>query len=299
MSEELSRPLRAPWFPPGTPEPGFAPKYLLLGPLELRREGLPCTPTALKPRALLALLLLHANRPASVSSLIEELWDGRAPQSAVSALQMYVSRLRRVLDPGHSRGGGDARRHPVLRTAGAGYLLAVGPGELDLDLFRARAEFGRSLLLRGDCAKAAAVFRSALGMWRGQPLGDLVQACLPPYYAVRLAEERLAVLHDRIGADICAGRAREVVGELEELCARHPLREAFHEQLMLALSLTGRRAEALEAFGRARRTVVAETGIEPGPGLQAAQRALLAGQRPPQAGHERCCPTARLQPLAG
>ncbi|MEU4727280.1 AfsR/SARP family transcriptional regulator [Streptomyces sp. NPDC023588] len=269
-------------------EPADGPTYLILGPVEIRRGGLPRTPTALKRRALLALLLLHANRPSSVDMLVEELWDGHPPRSAVATLQMYVSGLRRILDPGHSRDGGDARRHPVLRTAGSGYLLHVGPGELDLDCFRLEAAFGRRLLSAGDCAAAGEVFRSALALWRGRPLGDLDQACLPAYYGVRLEEERLALVHDRIGADICGGRAREVTGELEELCARHPLREEFHAQLMTALADTGRRAEALDAYTRARRTVVENTGIEPGPALQAAQRALFAGTRPVQAGHERC-----------
>ncbi|MFJ7153316.1 BTAD domain-containing putative transcriptional regulator [Streptomyces sp. NPDC101118] len=224
---------------------GYAPKYLVLGPLELRRGGLPCTPTPLKHRALLALLLLHANRPASVHALVDGLWGGRPPRAAVATLQMYVSALRRILDPAHRLGGGDARRHPVLRTSGAGYLMAVAPGELDLDLFRTRAALGRELLAGGDCAAAGAVFRSALALWRGLPLGDLGQACLPPHYAVRLSEERLAVLYDRIGADLCAGRAREVAGELRELCARHPSYEGFREQLVLALAGTGHRADVL------------------------------------------------------
>lgn len=264
------------------------PRYLILGPVEVHLAGRPCTPTALKRRALLALLLLHANKTFSVDTLIDELWDGRPPRSAVAALQMYVSGLRRTLDPGHSQGGRDARQHPLLRTAGSGYVLRVGPGELDLDGFRKAAVLGRGLLASGDCRGAGEAFRDALAMWRGSPLGDLGQAGLPAHYGVRLEEERLALIHDRIGADTCQGRAREVVGELEELCARHPLREAFHEQLMLALADTGRRAEALDAYTRARRAVVENMGIEPGPALQTAQHTLLGGGRPANAGHERC-----------
>ncbi|MFJ6939360.1 BTAD domain-containing putative transcriptional regulator [Streptomyces sp. NPDC101132] len=248
---------------PGPPEAeaagGCAPTYLVLGPLELRRGGLPCTPTPLKHRALLALLLLHANRPASVDTLVAELWGGRPPRSAVATLQMYVSALRRVLAPGHRLGGGDARRHPVLRTSGSGYLMAVAPGELDLDLFRARAARGRELLAGGDCAAAGAAFRSALALWRGLPLGDLGQACLPPHYALRLSGERLGVLYERIGADLCAGRAREVVAELRELCARHPLYEGFPELLVQAQAGSGQR-----------------TGT------------LRDGPFPPPRGHERC-----------
>ncbi|MEU2156212.1 BTAD domain-containing putative transcriptional regulator [Streptomyces sp. NPDC019396] len=278
----------------GTQPPGEA-TYLVLGPLEVRRAGRLCTPSALKQRALLILLLLHANRPFPMYTLIDELWGGSPPRSAVSALQMYVSGLRRTLEPGHSRGGHDARTHPLLRTSGSGYLLQVRPGELDLDRFRGSAALGHELMAARDCAAAADAFRQALSLWRGTPLGDLGQSCLPDHYAVRLEEERLALVHDRIAADICRGRAREVVGELAELCARHPLREGFHEQLMVALAETGRRAEALDTYARARRTVVENTGIEPGPGLRGTQQALLSGNRPGNAGHERCRPAGAVQ----
>ncbi|MFF3015715.1 BTAD domain-containing putative transcriptional regulator [Streptomyces sp. NPDC057939] len=272
------------------------PTYRILGPLEVHREGVPCTPSSLKLRALLTLLLLHANRRFPSCTLIGELWDGRPPRSAVSAVQMYVSGLRRVLDPAHSRDGGDARQHPLLLTSGNGYLLRVRPGALDLDRFRSMAGAGRDLRAAGDCASAAESFRQALALWRGTPPGDLGQACLPAHYTVRLEEERLALVHARIGSDICGGSAREVVGELEELCARHPLREDFHEQLMLALATAGRGAEALNAYARARRTVVENTGIEPGPGLRTAQHALLSGARPDNAGHDGCRPVGPLRP---
>lgn len=267
----------------------------MLGPLEVRRDGQPCTPTALKRRALLALLLLHANEPLSVTVLIDELWDCHPPRSATATLQMYVSGLRHTLDPDHRFAGRDPRQHPVLRTEGSGYRLRARPGELDLDHFQALAGLGRSQLQSGRCAVAGASFRGALALWRGTPLGDLGEAALPSHYRVRLEEERLAVVHDRIGADICQGRSREVIGELEELCARYPLREAFHEQLMLALARTGRCAEALGAYARARRTVVEDTGMEPGPALRATQRALLDGHWPNDTRHERCRPAPPAQ----
>ena len=273
-------------------------EYLILGPLEVRRAGVPWTPNALKQRSLLTLLLLHANRSVPVGMLVDELWDSRPPRTATATLQMYVSRLRRGLDPGHGRAGRDARGHPLLRTMGSGYLLSVGPGELDLDRFRAMAALGRDLMAAGECVLAAESCRQALALWRGTPLADLGEACLPAHYAVRLEEERLALVHSRIGADICRGRALDVVGELEELCARHPLREAFYEQLMIALAESGRRAEALDAYARARRTVVESTGIEPGPGLRSAQQALLTGARPDNAGHERCRPAGMLRSAA-
>lgn len=284
--------------PAGGGGPADGPTYRILGPLEVHRGGVPCTPSSLKRRALLTLLLLHANRRFPTCSLIGELWDDRPPRSAVATVQMYVSGLRRVLAPEHSRGGGDPRRHPLLLTSGNGYLLRVQPGELDLDRFRTLAARGRELRAAGHCTAAAESFHRALALWRGTPFGDLGPACLPAHYTVRLEEERLALVHDRIGVDICTGRAREVVGELEELCARHPLREDFHEQLMLALAAAGRRAEALHAYTRARRAVVEDTGIEPGPGLRAAQQALLSGARPDDTRHDGCRPEGTLHPAA-
>jgi DNA-binding SARP family transcriptional activator len=263
-------------------------RYLILGHMEVHREGRPCTPTAPKPRALLTLLLLNANRTSSVGTLIDELWGGHPPRSAAAALQMYVSGLRRVLDPRHSLDGRDARQHPVLRTTGFGYLLRVEPDALDLERSRKQAALGRRSLAAGECAAAGEQFRSALALWRGRALEDVGHHHIPAYYRARLEEERLALTHDRIGTDICGRRAREVIAELEELCARHPLHESFHEQLMTALADAGRRAEALDAYARARRAMIAETGIEPGPNLQSVQRALLNGLRPVLAGHERC-----------
>lgn len=135
----------------------------MLGPLEVRRDGQPCTPTALKRRALLALLLLHANEPLSVTVLIDELWDCHPPRSATATLQMYVSGLRHTLDPDHRFAGRDPRQHPVLRTEGSGYRLRARPGELDLDHFQALAGLGRSQLQSGRCAVAA---RASAARWR-------------------------------------------------------------------------------------------------------------------------------------
>jgi DNA-binding SARP family transcriptional activator len=211
------------------------------------------------------------------------------PRSAAATLQLYISDLRRVLDCGHAEAGRAPGRHPVLPSRPAGYELSVQPGELDLYRFRALAAVGRDRITGGRCAEAAEAFADALALWRGPAaLGDLGRADLAPSYTARLDEERLALLYDRIGTEICRGRGPAAVPELQELCARHPLREQFHEQLMLALCAAGRRAEALDVYARARRTLIHEVGIEPGPGLRAAQQAILDGRAPCDAAHRDC-----------
>lgn len=262
--------------------------YRLLGPVELLRDGEPCTPAALKIRALLAVLLLHANESMSAERLIDELWQVDPPRSAAATLQLYVSDLRRVLDHAHADTGRPPGRHPVLPSRPAGYELSVQPGELDLHRFRELAAEGRDRVAAGLCAEAGAAFTEALALWRGPALSDLGRADLARSYTARLDEERLALLHDRFGTEICRGRGPAAVPELQELCVRHPLREQFHEQLMLALCAAGRRAEALDAYAKARRTLIDEVGIEPGPALRAVQQAILAGRAPCDAAHRSC-----------
>jgi DNA-binding SARP family transcriptional activator len=163
--------------------------------------------------------------------------------------------------------------------------LELAPEQLDLAQFRSLAGHGRKQRLAGRCARAGALFRRALALWRGPALLDLDRLGVFEPYAIRLEEERTGLLLERIGVDLCQGRSIEVVGELKELCARHPMGEGFHQQLMLALYQTGRRVEALEVYGRVRQTMIDEIGIEPGPGLAATQRAILGGREMPAIGH--------------
>ncbi|RKN03767.1 hypothetical protein D7319_30670 [Streptomyces radicis] len=263
-------------------------RFQVLGPLGVVRDGRPCTPSALKRRVLLAVLLLSANRPVSVGQLIDELWSSRPPRSAVATLQMYVSGLRRALDPAHSAAHRDARSHPRLSTELAGYRLRVRPGELDLERFRTLASTGRRLVGEGHCGQAGLAFRRALSLCRGRPLSDLGTVGMLAPSITRLAEERLAVERESYETALCQGHGPLVIGELKEQCVRHPLQETFHEQLVLALCQAGRRAEALAAYASARRLIVGEIGVEPGPALRAAQRAALHDQYLVTARHPRC-----------
>lgn len=274
--------------------PGGRLRFGILGPLEVLQDGESRTPTAPLQRALLTLLLLHGNELLPVTRIIDTLWGDRPPRSAVPALQGYISAVRRVLTPSWARAG-NARRHPLLLTRPTGYVLRVENDQLDLYEFRRLASAGRQRVRDGQCAEASALFQQALAIWRGPALADLHRCGAVDRYAVRLETERVALLEERIGADLCQGRCLELVGELEELCARYPLRESFHEQMMLALHRSGRRAEALRVYQRAHQTMVEEAGIEPGPGLRALQQAILNGIEPAsrlspsaRAGHP-CC----------
>jgi DNA-binding SARP family transcriptional activator len=262
--------------------------YRVLGPLAVLRDGVPCTPGPLKHRTLLALLLLSANDPFPAHRLVGALWGARPPRSAIAALQIYISSLRRLLDPAHSAAHRDAREHPVLGTEASGYVLRVRPGQLDLDRFRTIVASGRARLARGHCHEAGEMFRRALEMWPGRALSDVERSGVLDAHLARLAQERLAVVRDHIDVVICRGQGHEVIGGLERLCADHPRYEEFHRQLMQALSRAGRRTEALDAYARAREVMVRDFGVEPGPVLRTAQHALLAGRHPYSDEHARC-----------
>src|SRR6266511_750625 len=232
-------------------------EFRILGPLEvLDDEGRPIPIHRGKEQALLAYLLLHRNELVASERLIDELWAERPPATAPKILQNAVSQLRKALGEGR------------LATRPPGYVLRLEPGELDLDRFERLAAEGRKT---GDAER----LREALAVWRGEPLANLRDELFAQRAALNLEEQRLAVLEDRIEADLAAGRHGELVSELEELVAEHPVRERLYGQLMLALYRGGRQAEALEAYQRARRTLGAELGLEPGPQLQELERRIL------------------------
>ncbi len=261
-------------------------RFGVLGAVRVISGSTSCTPTASKQRVLLALLLHHANRVLTVPEILEAVWDSNPPQSAVPALHGYVSAVRRRLQPaGTSSDVTDPRQHPILQTHPGGYILRVSPHQLDLSRFRAFAAEGRQRLVESRCDAAVPLFQRALECWEGPAFADVRWAGALAHCASRLDEDRLAVLEKRIDAELCLGHAPTVVGELTELCARHPMREGLHQQLMLALHLTGRQAEALQVFARVRRRIVDEVGLEPAAGLRAMQQAILSGAGPQPSRH--------------
>ena len=213
-------------------------EFRILGPLEVAHghEVLPL-PGA-KQRALLAILLLNANRVVSADRLLDELWAEQPPESGTTALQVQVSRLRKALGD-----GGKA----VVTTA-SGYALRLARDELDLHRFERLAEEADA----SEPAVAAAKLREAIALWRGPALADLAYESFAQAAIGRLEELRVTALERRIEADLALGRHALLVGELEELVAEHPLREHLRGQLILALYRSGRQAEALEAYQGAR-----------------------------------------------
>jgi DNA-binding SARP family transcriptional activator len=238
-------------------------EFRILGPLEVRRGEESLRLGGMQQRALLAILLLHANTPVTIDRLIEELWPERPPATAAHTVRVYVSNLRKLL--GHER----------LVTSGPGYLIRVERDELDLERFERLAQEGREALGTRAPDRAAAWFADALALWRGEALADFVYEPFAQGPIARLQELRLTALEDRLDADLASGRHTDLVGELQALVAEHRLRERPRGQLMLALYRSGRQAEALEVFQQTRRLLVDELGIEPSPALQELERAIL------------------------
>jgi DNA-binding SARP family transcriptional activator len=245
-------------------------QFQILGPLEVRRQGSPVAVGAAKQRALLAILLVHANELVSSDRLIDELWP-QPPETAANTLQVYVGKLRKALEPGRARGA----PAEVLITRAPGYMLRVEAGQLDADRFeRLLAEGGRAREA-GEAQLAAEALREALAQWRGDALADFVYEPFAQGEIARLEELRTVALEERLEVDLALGRHAAIVGELEALVREHPLRERLRGQLMLALYRDGRQAEALEVYRDARRTLTDELGIDPGPELQRLEGAIL------------------------
>jgi YVTN family beta-propeller protein len=255
-------------------EKGSALDYRILGPLDACRDGKAVTLGGEKQRAVLAMLLLHANETVSTDQLIDGLWGERPPPSAVNALQAHVSRLRRAL--GDSANGSPAPSDGMLVTTGRGYRLRVAPGELDADRFRSLVEQGRRALADGEPREAKRILQSAAELWRGPPLADFTYEPFAQGAIARLEELRLAALEERIEAELTLGADRELVAELAELVEQNPLRERLRGQLMLALYRAGRQAEALEVYQEFRRGLSEQLGLDPGPALRELELAILS-----------------------
>ena len=225
-------------------------------------------------RIVLAMLLLHRNEVVSVDRLIDAVWDERAPANAVKNVQIYVSRLRKALEA-NARNAPTESGTGVLRTQAGGYVLEVGPDELDVDRFGRLVEEGRRELAAGSAEDAAATLAEALALWRGPPLADFAYDSFAQGEIGRLDELRLGAVEERLDADLALGRHADVTAELQALVAQHPLRERLRGQLMLALYRSGRKPDALRVYDDARRLLAEELGLEPGEALQRLQQAVL------------------------
>jgi class 3 adenylate cyclase/DNA-binding SARP family transcriptional activator len=235
----------------------------LLGPLEVRRDGEQVRIAAPKQLALVALLALDVGRVVSSDELADRLWAGDPPTSAVTALQVYISQVRKLLGA------------EVIVTRRPGYVLDVPPEVVDAVRFEGLVADGRSLLAAGDAESAEAVLTEALSAWRGDALAEFVYEAWAAAPVRRLEELRLVALEDRIEAQLKLGQGAELTGELESMVREHPLRERLRGQHMLALYRAGRQADALSAYQEARRALVDELGIDPSPALVDLERQIL------------------------
>ena len=234
-------------------------EFRILGPLEVEDDGRLLKLGGAKQRAVVAVLLLQANDVVPREHLIDDLWGGSPPETATTALQVYVSRLRKLL-------GADR-----IVTRGSGYALRVESGEHDLERFQSLAAMAR----RQQPMEAAETLRQALALWRGPPLAELDDQPFARRERLRLEELHLGALEERIEADLALGHDAELLPELERLLGEHPLRERLRGQLMVALYRSRRQADALEVYRSGRRLLDDELGLEPGEELKRLERAIL------------------------
>lgn len=232
-------------------------RFEVLGPVRVVHAGQVRGPISTLRRRLLAVLLARANRPVSMEALSAALWADDAPKRPANSLHIHVHRLRQVLD------------HPD-RLCGVpnGYVLEVGPDELDASLFESRHEEARQAVRDGDLDRAVEGFRSALALWREEAYADIDECRIVALEVRRLGEARMIAREELYDAELARGRAREIVPELTELVAAFPLREKLTGQLMLALHRSGRQTRALTAYRTLGRRLSRDLGTGPGPELR-------------------------------
>jgi DNA-binding SARP family transcriptional activator/streptogramin lyase len=239
-------------------------EFRILGPLEVLDDRRELDLGGVNQRALLAVLLVNANRVVSNRRLIQEVWGEHPPETASAMVRNYVSRLRKELN-------GAAGIH----TRPPGYVLHVDPGCVDLDLFQRLYDEGRQALTEPDPQRAVLVLRKALDLWRGPALADLAGTEIGMVEGARLEQLRRGALVARIEAELALGRDGDLIAELEGLVRDEPHDEAFRRQLMLALYRAGRQSDALAAYRDAHRQLSTDLGIEPGPELRELEASIL------------------------
>jgi DNA-binding SARP family transcriptional activator len=237
----------------------------ILGPLEVRRDGVPIEVPGTRQRAVLAVLLLSANQVVSSERLLNDVWGEDLPSAGGTALRVRVSQLRRALGP-----EGD-----LIATRSPGYVINLEPDQLDVHRFERLLREGEQALARDDGAAAVRALEDALALWRGPALADFPYEAFAQGPIRRLEELRMSAREQLIGARLALGDHQRLLAELQELVSEHPLRERLWGHLMLALYRNGRQAEALEAYRRARKTLAEEVGLEPGPELRALEHSIL------------------------
>ncbi|WP_084628594.1 AfsR/SARP family transcriptional regulator [Amycolatopsis nigrescens] len=257
-----------------------------LGPFEIIRNNADVTPTAPKLRQVCALLALQVNSLVSADQIIEELWQDRPPNSAMTTLQTYVYQLRKLLAlKARPSGRGSrirrdtaaAQSEVTLRTHAGGYMLELDSNALDWYQFEQLVNRGYRQIAGGSISPGVSSLRDGLAIWRGNALSDIGPGSVLRREIVRLEELRKAALEQRIDAELRLGRHQELIGELSVLVAQQPTHEGFSAKLMMALNRTGRRTDALNVYQRARSVLARELGLEPSDELRNLHQTILAG----------------------
>jgi DNA-binding SARP family transcriptional activator len=258
-----------PW-PPGVdpgPRSGTGPEFRILGPVEVLRSDVPEALPGRTTTIILAGLALSPNRIVPNDTLIAWIWGARLPARPRGALQSGVSRLRRLIG------------EELVETAGFGYRLRAGAAQLDLVRFDELAGQAARAADDGAPERALISLDRALRLWRGFPLSNVGSPELRRDMLPGLTERYLRAVEQRSGLRLRLGRYPAVVQELSVVVPQHPFHERLAGQLMIALVRSGRRADALAAYDRLRRSLARELGIDPGEALQALQgRILRAGK---------------------
>ncbi|MBC3989119.1 AfsR/SARP family transcriptional regulator [Streptomyces sp. AC563] len=243
-------------------------RYEIMGPLRVVDGEEKSSIRARKIEVLLTVLLVRSDQVVPVDHLITEIWGEEPPRRVIAGLHVYISQIRKFLNRP------DRDESPVL-TRPPGYVLRLGPDELDIRHFERLVNDGRHHSRAHRYGQAAHSFESALALWRGPLLDDVCCGPILEGFQTWLYEARLECVEMLMDARLMLGRHRELVSDLYQLATEHPLREALHRQLMLALYRSGRRADALHVYQSARKTLNEELGLEPCRDLQALQQAIL------------------------
>ncbi|GAA3041291.1 AfsR/SARP family transcriptional regulator [Streptomyces glomeratus] len=249
----------------------------VLGPMTVFDEQLEPVVLAPKPRRLLALLAVNADRAVSVNSLMQELWGSNPPRTATATIQTYIGHVRRTLAEALRVSVAEVAEE-ILVTEGGSYLLSTARVALDITEYERLAAAGSAAVQRGEFVQGSDLLRQAVALWRGPALVNVEAGELLGARIVHLDESKLCAEEQRVYADLQRGAHHTLVPELTELTARHPLHENFHRHLMLALYRSGRRAESLAVMRRLRSRLVEELGLEPSPFLVQMEQDILRGE---------------------
>ncbi|MGW1343115.1 BTAD domain-containing putative transcriptional regulator [Kribbella sp. NPDC002412] len=245
-------------------------RFSLLGPVRAHRGSRELDLGPAKQRAVLASLLLAANRPVPPSRIIDAVWGDDPPENGPNVVQKYVAGLRRVLEP--ERAPRSSGR--LLTLTEGGYRLAVAPGESDVDLFGEHVRTAGRLRAEGRLAEAATELRTALSLWQAEPLAGLTGAYFEATRA-RLADDRAAAVEEWAEVELDQGHQQSLLPELSRLVAEFPLRERLRGVQMLALYRAGRQADALAAYREIRTLLVSTYGVDPSRHLQDLHQRIL------------------------